>query len=105
MFAQMKTDRTHPVRESRFSTAVQWLFALLVIAGLAVVDLLLTWIWLWVILLAMILAYHATNHIIAALSVGDESSLVWGLVFVSLLLAPVLVVVLHRVWKHHKARS
>jgi uncharacterized BrkB/YihY/UPF0761 family membrane protein len=71
----------------------------LLIGIFAAVELSRAWLLLLAVLLAMILAYHATDCIIDFLQLDTDSSLVWALIYVPLLVAPVLAVVLYRVRK------
>ena len=87
------------MRENPLWTAAQWLLAVVLLGIMAAVELLCVWLSLLAVLVAMILAYHATNYIIELLPLDPDSSSAWALIYVSLLVVPVLAVVLYRVRK------
>ena len=90
------------MRENPLWTAAQWLLAVVLLGVMAAVELLCVWLSLLAALVAMIVAYHATNYIIELLPLDLNSSLAWALIYVSLLIAPVLAVVLYRLRKGRK---
>lgn len=86
------------MRENPLWTAAQWLLLAVFVCIWAVIELVRVSLLLLAVLLAMILAYHATVPVAAFLPGDPPHALIWVLIFL-ILISPALGWFVHRIRK------